>query len=301
MKFLRILVSATIAAVALIVSPTAAQTPVVGDVLERAAAYVVEFQRQLSGIVAEEHYVQDVHYPLVTSTRGNPHGLTHRALKSDLLMVKPVGADRWMQFRDVFEVDGRPVRDRSERLMQLFVSPSTSSASQADRIIEESTRYNIGNLLRTVNLPVFALLILDPDNQPRFMFKLSDHHDPLLGTGVGRPAGGLTVIDYQEVQKHTMIRTTNGRDLSARGRFWIDPADGHVVASELIAEDLMLKGTIDVEYQAEPAIGLLVPATMRERYEIRRDGSRVDGEATYSRFRQFQVKVDEKLAPVIKE
>ena len=109
------------------------------------------------------------------------------------------------------------------------------------------------------------------------------------------------MIDYQEVQKHTMIRTTNGRDLSARGRFWIDPADGRVVASELIAEDLTLKGIIDVEYQAEAAIGLLVPATMRERYEIRRDGSRVDGEATYSRFRQFQVKVDEKLAPVIKE
>ena len=39
---------------------------------------------------------------------------------------------------------------------------------------------------------------------------------------------------------------------------------------------------------------------MRERYEIRRDGSRVDGEATYSRFRQFQVKVDEKLAPIVK-
>jgi hypothetical protein len=27
----------------------------------------------------------------------------------------------------------------------------------------------------------------------------------------------------------------------------------------------------------------------------------VDGTATYGRFRQFQVKVDEKLAPVVKE
>ena len=40
---------------------------------------------------------------------------------------------------------------------------------------------------------------------------------------------------------------------------------------------------------------------MRERYEIRRDGSRVDGTATYRRFRQFQVKVDEKLAPIVKQ
>jgi hypothetical protein len=97
-----------------------------------------------------------------------------------------------------------------------------------------------------------------------------------------------------------MIRTTNGRDLAARGRFWIEPSTGRVFSSELVAEDVAIKGTIDVDYEAEPVIGLLVPALMRERYEIRRDGSRVDGEASYSHFRQFQVKVDEKLAPVVK-
>jgi hypothetical protein len=47
--------------------------------------------------------------------------------------------------------------------------------------------------------------------------------------------------------------------------------------------------------------GLLVPVRMREHYDIRSDGSRVEGDASYSRFRQFQVKVDEKLAPVIKQ
>ena len=69
----------------------------------------------------------------------------------------------------------------------------------------------------------------------------------------------------------------------------------------MIAEDPLIKGTIDVEYQIEPAVGLLVPVEMRERYEIRRDGSRVEGTATYGRFRQFQVKVDEKLAPIVKQ
>ena len=33
--------------------------PTLAVVLERAAAYVAEFYRRLSGIVAEEHYVQD--------------------------------------------------------------------------------------------------------------------------------------------------------------------------------------------------------------------------------------------------
>lgn len=288
-------------AVFLAAVPAFAQQPDLATVLTRAATYVVEFQRQLSGVVAEEQYVQDVRYPLATGTRYGLRALTHRELKSDLLMVKPVGGDRWMQFRDVFDVDGKPVRDRSERLMQLFVSPSASSASQAERIIEESTRYNIGDLQRTVNLPVFALLILDPGNQPRFVFKRTDHRDPMLGQGAPRLSDDLLVIEYQEVEKHTMIRTTNGRDLPARGRFWIEPASGRVIASELIAEDLMLKGTIEVDYQLEPAIRLLVPVTMRERYDIRRDGSRVDGQAFYSHFRQFQVMVDEKLAPIVKQ
>jgi hypothetical protein len=39
---------------------------------------------------------------------------------------------------------------------------------------------------------------------------------------------------------------------------------------------------------------------MREYYQLRRDNTRIDGTATYSRFRQFQVKVDEKIAPIVK-
>ena len=113
-----------------------AQEPALDAVLGRAGAYVEEFQRQLSGVVAEEEYVQDVRYPLGTGTRYNPLLARHRELKSDLLLVKPVGADRWIQFRDVFEVDGKSTRDRSERLVRLFLAPSSSSASQVERIAE---------------------------------------------------------------------------------------------------------------------------------------------------------------------
>jgi hypothetical protein len=31
---------------------------------------------------------------------------------------------------------------------------------------------------------------------------------------------------------------------------------------------------------------------------LRRDGTKVEGTATYGKFRQFQVKVDEKIAPI---
>ena len=42
-----------------VAAPAAAQRPPLATVMQRAAAYVAEFERQLSGIVAEERYVQD--------------------------------------------------------------------------------------------------------------------------------------------------------------------------------------------------------------------------------------------------
>jgi hypothetical protein len=270
------------------------------DVLERAATYVGDFQRQLSGIVAEELYVQDVRMPPSAVGRlSRLPSTSHRELKSDLLLVRPVGADRYIQFRDVFEVDGKPVRDRNERLVKLFLQPSPSTAAQAEQIVDESARYNIGNVQRTVNVPVFALLILDPGNQPRFTFKRTDDGKPAIASDSPPPAAAdVWVVRYQEVQPLTMIRTTNGRDLPSHGRFWIDGATGRVLMSELIAEDTFLEGTIDVTYRLDPGVALLVPADMRERYVLRRDSSRVDGRAAYGRFRQFQVKVDEKIAPI---
>src|SRR5262249_11287867 len=158
--------------VAATLAHAAAQPPsALEAVLARAGAYVVDLQQQLAGIVAEEHYVQDVRASGVPGqmTRSGLPSERHRELKSDLLLVRPVGADRWVQFRDVFEVDGRPVRDRNQRLMKLFVTPSSATANQAEQIANESSRYNIGNLQRTVNLPVLALAILEPQQQSRFV------------------------------------------------------------------------------------------------------------------------------------
>jgi hypothetical protein len=283
--------------IALLAPAVAAQEPTLDTVLQRAGTYVVEFQRQLSGIVAEERYEQNVAASL-TLSRSSAGQVVSRVLKSDLLLVKPAGIDRWIQFRDVFDVDGSPVRDRSERLMKLFVEPSQSTAKQVEQIVEESTRYNIGKMQRTINVPVLALVVLDPVNQSRFRFKrLETPGRPTTRTALANAASAWT-IEFREVDKETIIRGDRGRDMPARGRFWIDPATGQVLASELIAEDVFIRGQVDVAYDLEPGIGPLVPVEMRETYDLRRDGSRVFGVATYSRFRQFQVKVDEKIAPV---
>jgi hypothetical protein len=276
------------------------QEPSVDEVLARAGAYVISFQRQMSGVVTEESYVQDIVENTTFGVRGNRQPVTHRALKSDLLIVRPEGAERWIQFRDVFDVDGHPVRDRSDRLMKLFVNPSASTAAQVEQIVGESVRYNIGSIQRNFNVPVFALLVLEPGRQRTFTFSRTDADGaPPLARDLA-VAGDAWVIRYQERGRHTMIRTTNDRDLPMRGRFWIEPATGRVLMSELIAEDFALRATVIVRYQPGVLPDLLVPAAMREQYMDRRTMMRVNGEATYGRYRQFQVKVDEKIAPIVK-
>src|SRR5207244_1486582 len=177
------------AAVAVIVCtavPSYADEPTLATVLEKAGAYVVELQQQLSGIVARERYIQKVESYLSHS----------RELVSDLLLVRPVGADRWVQFRDVYEVDGKPVRDRNDRLAKLFLEPTRSTADQVHSIVAESTRYNIGNLQRTVNVPVMPLVFLDPRHQTRFTLSRTTNAEPSMS--IARNSTAAWPIQYTE-------------------------------------------------------------------------------------------------------
>lgn len=278
----------------------AAQTPTLPTVLDRAAAYIADFHRQLSSIVAEERYVQDWksvlpgRHPEITP-------LGHRVLRSDLLLVKPDGARAWMEFRDVFEVDGTAVRERDQRLVTLFVEPSPSTDQQIRQILSESARYNIGDIQRNVNTPLFPLLFLEAANHYRFKFTLASDRTPIISAadaaapdGAFRVSTEMWVVNYEEKESPTMIRTDGEKDLRSKGRFWIDPASGQVRMTELKIENRNLRATIDVSYQSQPVLGLLMPIEMRERYEAKPRHTVVEGRATYGRFRQFQVKVDEK-------
>src|SRR5205085_8972559 len=76
----------------LVARPAASQEPTLAAVLEKAGAYVLEAQDRLAGIVAEERYVQNAGIE-ETVRRGEPAPPRHRELVSDLLFVRPVGAD----------------------------------------------------------------------------------------------------------------------------------------------------------------------------------------------------------------
>src|SRR5947207_1163735 len=154
------------AALAIAAQQEVAPTP--DALLQRAASYVSDFEARFSNVVAEEHYVQRA--PSTARSTSSMPSLVHRELKSDVLFVKVPGDDTWVPFRDVFEVDGRPVRDRQERLTALFLQPSAVAIDRAKQIANESARYNIGAVFRTINMPVLALEVLRAENQPRFTF-----------------------------------------------------------------------------------------------------------------------------------
>lgn len=287
--------------VACIATPASAQAPSLERVLARAATYVRQLHTQLASIVAEETYRQEVRSTLDSSLRRLLP--SERTLRSDLLLVKPAGESRYVEYRDVFEVDGAPVRDRQERLSGLFLAPSESNRRQLEAIINESARHNIGDIPRNINTPMLTLHFLQAETQRRFRFTRAKPGAPELARSSSlasnnaptfRVSTEIWVIEFRETDRPTVIKTYRGQNFPASGRFWIDPATGVVRMSELVMENRDVTANIIVSYQSEPLLGFFVPVEMRERYRTR--VARVEGAATYGKFRRFQVKTDEVIA-----
>ncbi len=203
-----------------------------------------------------------------------------------MLIVRGPAGEQWMQFRDVFEVDGKPIRDRAGRLAKLFLEPWASAQQQVQAINAESARYNIGGISRDVNLPVLALSVLGPENRPWFSFTGRRKNESV--------PGGLWELEYREERSRTMIRTNRGLAMPARGKLVVDGASGRILATELEADNDSVRAHIGVTYRAEPAVALFMPREMREKY-VTNGGTTIEGRATYTKFRRYQVTVDETL------
>jgi hypothetical protein len=149
----------------------------------------------------------------------------------------------------------------------------------------EGSRYNIGSIERSINLPTLPLVFLSSVHRGRFEFELGkkDQED-------GTP------VSYKEVVTPTYISTTGGRDLPVSGRFWVDEATGTIRRTELDAVDSNVQAHIKVSYRFDDTVRLWVPGRMEERYSDRRGSADVRGVATYSRFRKFQVSTSEEVA-----
>jgi hypothetical protein len=205
-----------------------------------------------------------------------------------------VAADRWITLRDVFAVDGKPVRDRDQRLIQLFMTPSENAATQATRIMTESARFNIyPGLNRTINAPFTVLAFLLPANQARSTFSLD---------GIQAIDGVPTaVLRFTERSTPRLLRSDSGS--AASGRFWIEPSSGRIVRTELVFTTTWVTSsrtqsattTIGVSYAQDPRLQLWLPASMDERYAL--GATTITGHAGYSKIRQFSVDTSANVKP----
>ena len=277
----------TAAAVAAVVATSSAQTPATADVLSHAAAYTARFVETFSNLVATERYIQDVK-PANTALRlrWKPVPGSHRELRSDFLLLNVGGPLEWRPYRDVYQVDGKPVRDRDDRLARLFAEPAATRVEQAARIAQESARHNIGLATRTANTPVLSLLFLQAHIQDRFEFQV-----------VQRNAGADkrdVIVEYREELRPTLVRamrtTEDDDDLPASGRFTLDPVTGRVSHATLVLSGFRMRTELATTYRDDARFGIAVPVEMRETIEL--DRAYVTGTATYDNFRRFEVKTD---------
>ena len=270
-------------------------------VLDRAARYVLDYERTFDDIAAEESYTQWSSNTRNTArTSAREIALTcsvsacRRQTKAEVVFVRLAGSVPWGTFRDVYEVDGQEVNDREGRLVELFSTSSPAGATQRARaILNESARYNIGPAIRTINFPTLSLMFLHPRNQARFAWT----------RGGTRRFGNVEAVevDFEEVSRPTIVDQNGHGDLPAEGRFWIDPARGTVVRAEtkFTFEGRRARARVATQYRPEPRLAMWVPSEMREQYDdlpgtpdpVFHASS--EAIARYSNFRRFTVAVEE--------
>jgi hypothetical protein len=241
--------------------------------LDRLASYIETYEEALSAVVSEEHYVQDVsgQSSLWPSTR---------VLKSDFLLTKAAEVG-WVAFRDVFEVDGKPVQDRSDRLIELFIKPTGDSIDRVNRIVEESAKHNLGWVRRTVNVPTMVLQFAKRAEQERSQWRRG-------GRSNVRDLD-LREVRFTERALPRMIQTLD--NAAAQGTFWIDEETGRVHRTEMRIATGNTSVVIGVSYAHEESIDMWLPVLMSERYSTPRQPV-ITGRAIYQNFRKFNVTVD---------
>jgi hypothetical protein len=192
---------------------------------------------------------------------------------SDFYLVRPAGATGWTQLRDVFAVDGRPVRDRETRLARLIQDPGSGDwLSRAMAFAQESARYNIADI-GSFNLPLNGLGFLQAEYSGHFEFT-PRNVDPAV-------APRARVVQFRERTPPLYA----GRPLT--GRFWIDEASAAVLKTEITIGGGLFASQTATTFVWDRELGLWRPQEMRERYPL--SGGDVVGVATYGRFRTFAV------------
>ena len=242
-----------------------------------ATAYVAQYQQQLTSVVADEEYTQEI----LEQTPLDPRMPRARRLRSEVFFVFEPMDRQWMAIRDTMLVDGVPVRDRpSARLAFESLPP----AEVRRRFSESNAQWNLGRILRNFNEPTLALLTFDREHTERFRFDRR--------SVTRTPEGPLATLEFRERDRPTLIRDLSLGPVYSRGEIVVDAA-GAIRRTSFRVTMKDVKVELATEYTPHPTLAMWVPKVFRERYERGRRNSEeyehIACEAIYSNYRRFQV------------
>jgi hypothetical protein len=278
--------------VVLLVTPLFAfqGSPEVATVLQRATEYVTQYEEQLGNLIGAEEYVQNAVW-MNSGGRGYAQvgKKTQKRTSSDFLIIQ-VGSE-WTALRKFNRVDGFKEKEVEPAFEDVFDNSPQANAKRLSDMKAESTRHNLGDIRRDINLPTFALKVLRKSEVGRFSFERA---------GASRIEGIQTwAIRFQEQSGRSLVVGGKGEILYSSGTLWIEPETGRILKTEFNVENRYtptpLKGSSIVTYGEGKRVQMLVPLLMVERYET--EFHTVQTRADYSNFRPFEVDVKFEIAP----
>ncbi len=282
-----------LAALVTLGAPSFAQSPPeLTNVLQRATEYVTKYEAELGNLIGTEEYVQNAAW-LAPGSRGNATVAKRmqRRLSSDFLIIQ-VGLE-WAALRKVNRLDGLKVKETEPAFEDAFDDSPEANQKHVLALKAESTRYNIGDIIRDINVPTGALKVLHESEVSRFAFEHA---------GASKIEGAQTwVVHFREQASPTLVIGGKGEFLYSYGTLWIEPETGRVLRTEFNVENpyasSRVKARILVTYSEGKTTRVLLPSLMDEHYES--EFNTVDCKAFYSNFRPFEVDVKFEIHPPI--
>jgi hypothetical protein len=259
-----------------------AQLPDADTVRDRLDKYLLEYEPQLSTLVADERMTQR-DGPSRLANRQTAEPTKDREIISEVAFVALPGNVGWLGFRHVLTVNTKKVSEAGPALASVLSDGAGDMYSKARTLLNEGAKHNLGGA-RTTNLPNLPLEFLHPRNRKRLRHRI-DGMEKVRGINAVR-------MVFDEQLSPTLIQRPEGGDMHSLISAWVEPDSGRLLRAQVKTRDarigvLPFDQVIWVDFRPDETLGMLVPVEMKEEFFAGRfrEGT---GIAKYSNYRQFR-------------
>ena len=263
----------------------------VETVVAAAAAYVKDYQRALTAVLADEDYQQQI----VAQTPVDRSMPKRRRLQSEVFFMFAPASGDWMAMRDVISMDGTDLSQRPNLREALRTLPPVEVARTFKAY---NSRFNLGKASRNFNEPTLSLLPLDDRYRSNVTFTRK---------GVKRSREGMwvTVGFAENAGPYTLIRDLSQKPAPSKGEFEVEAGTGRVRRAHMVTVIGEMTAELTTTYAPDERLAMWVPVTFAERYKsgettafapdprikLQTTFEEIRGVAKYTNYRRFEVKV----------